>query len=337
MTNNLKLSLACGDYDHTRALWDGRANPEGIDLTYIPLPPAEIFWRMLRYNEFDTSEMSLSNYLTEICQENPRFIAIPVFPSRMFRHAYIFINNKSGIKAPEDLKQKRVGIAQYTMTATVWIRGLLQHDYGVAPSDMEWYVGGQEGLGRQGKMKSDVPKNLPFHQVPVEKALSDMLVNGEIDVIITPFAPRCFSEKHPDVDRLWPDYREVEMDYYRRTKIFPIMHTIVIKRQLYEAQPWVAQSLYKSFVEAKELCQDAIRFNRGSSTYMLPWATKEYETTVALMGEDFWPYGVEANRVTLEAITQYSYEQGLSSRRLSVEELFAASTQIVQVQKMIHK
>ena len=334
---NLKLSLACGDYDRTRAILDGKIRPEGIDLTYIPLPPTETFWRMLRYNEFDISEMSLSNYLTESCKENMRFIAIPVFPSRMFRHGYIFINRRSGIKAPADLKQKKVGIAEYSMTATVWMRGILQHDYGVAPSDMEWYLGGREGLGRQDKMVIKLPDNLHFHQVPVEKPLSDMLANREIDAILAPIVPPCFREKHPDVERLFPNYKEVEMEYYSKTRIFPIMHTVVIKQEIYDANPWVAQSMYKAFSEAKKLCQDAIGFNRGALTYMLPWTDAEYESTTSLMGEDFWPYGVEANKVTLRTLIEYSYEQGLSSRKLSAAELFAANTQTVQVQEILHK
>ncbi len=322
---NLKLSLACAEYDHIRPLKDGRVKPEGIDLDVTNLPVHEVFWRMLKFNEYDISEMSTSNYLTDRCKENPRFIAIPVFTCRIFRHGYIFINKKAGIKAPQDLKHKRIGIAEYSMTALVWVRGLLQHDYGVVPSDVEWYVGGQEGRHRKDRMKVNIPGNIRLHEVPEEKSLSDMLVSGEIDAMMHAEVPACIWEKHPDVDRLWSNYREVEKEYYRRTKIFHIMHTVVIKKEIYDANPWVARSMYEAFCEAKKVCQYAIKASSASPFYMLPWTIAEYESTVSVMGEDYWPYGVEANRPTLEAITQYAYEQGLVSRKLSLEELFAVN------------
>ncbi len=322
---NLKLTLACGDYDRTRALWDGRVSPEGIDLIYIRLTPEEIFFRMLEHNEFDISEMSFSNYLTELSGKSPRFIAIPIFPSRFFRHSCVFINRKSGITTPEALKGKRVGTPAYSVTAGVFIRGFLQHDYGVAPADMEWYVGGQEEPGREDRVQLNLPENVHVHPIPKDKTLNEMLANGEIDALISPRIPQCFWAKHTDVARLWPDYKEVEVDYYRRTKIFPIMHTVVIRKEIYDAHPWVAQSLYKAFSQAKKLCQEVMNFS-AALTYMLPWSIAEYESTVSLMGEDFWSYGVEANRVTLEAMTQYSYEQGLSQKTFPVEEIFAHNT-----------
>jgi len=322
---NLRLSLACGDYDRTRALKDGRVSPEGIDLTYIPLEAEEIFWRMLQYTEFDVSEMSLSNYLTERSKEKPRFIAIPIFPSRIFRHSFIFINKKAGIKVPEDLKGKKMGLPEYSMTALVWIRGTLEHDYGVAPSDVEWYVGGQEQPGREERIEIKLPENVHLHPIPREKTLNEMLANGEIDALIAARVPSCFWKKSPDVDRLWPDYKEVEMEYFERTKIFPIMHTVVIKQEIYNTYPWVAQSLCKAFCQAKKFAQENIN-SSVALTCMLPWTITEYDLTTSLMGEDFWPYGVEANRITLEAMTQYSYEQSLSSHKFSVEELFASNT-----------
>lgn len=323
--SRLRLTLACQDYDRTRALWDGRVAPEGIDLVYVPLSAEELFWRQLQYMEFDVSEMSLSNYLTERSRENPRFIAIPVFPSRMFRHSFIFINKKAGIKGPQDLKGKRVGIPEYSMTATVWLRGTLQHDYGVAPPDMEWYVGGLDMPGRKERMKIKLPDDVPLHPIPGDKTLSAMLANGEIDALITARAPASFFQNHPDVGRLWPDYKEVEMDYFKRTKLFPIMHTVAIKQEVYDASPWVAQSLYKAFCEAKQLSHEFLT-KLSHLRYMLPWLIPDYNQTIAVMGEDYWPYGVEANRVALEAITQYSYEQGLSSHKFALEELFASST-----------
>lgn len=323
---NLKLKLACADYDRTRAIKNGIVKPKGIDLDIVNLEVHEIFWRMLQYGEFDVSEMSTSNYLTEKSTENPRFIAIPVFLSRLFRHGYVFINKNAGIKTPQDLKGKKIGIPEYSMTATVWIRGLLQHDYGVAPSDVEWYMGGGEGAHRQGRIKHGIPEDVRIHSVPEGKTLNDMLVSGEIDALVHADVPPCIWEKNPNVDRLWPNYREVEQDYYRRTKIFPIMHSVVIKREIYEANPWVAESIYDAFLEAKNICQKDIEANTGAILYMLPWTVAEYESTVAVMGKDYWAYGVEASRPTLEALTQYAYEQGLASRKFALEELFAPNT-----------
>ncbi len=322
---NLKLSLACGNYDHTRALLDGRVNPEGIDFIFVPLSPREMFWRMLQYNDFDVSEMSLSACLMERCKENARFIAIPIFPSKIFRHSYIFINKRSGINIPQDLKGKRVGIQEYSLTAIVWIKGFLQHDYGVSPADMEWFMGGREGFRLAGRAEMNIPPTVQIHNVPKEKSLGDMLANGEIDALIDPVVPSCLQDKHPNVGRLWPNYKEVEMDYYKRTKIFPIMHAVVIKQEVYHAHPWVGQSIYKAFSRAKKLGYDAVS-SRGILPYMLPWARAEYESTVSLMGEDFWAYGTEANKVALETFAEYSFEQGLSTRRLSVEEPFAPNT-----------
>jgi len=319
----LRLSLACGDYDRTRALWDGRVSPDGIDLSYIPLVPEEIFWRMLQYTEFDVSEMSLSNYLTERGKAKPRFIAIPVFPSRMFRHSFVFINKKSGIKRPQDLKGKKVGIPEYHMTATVWIRGVLQHEYGVAPSDMEWYTGGQEEPGREERIQTKLPGDVHHYSIPKGQTLNEMLANNEIDALIAAREPSCLSNSY--IDRLWPNYKDIEMRYFKNTKIFPIMHTVVIKQEVYESHPWIAQSMYKAFNQAKKLCEEVIN-SSVALTYMLPWTIAEFETTKALMGEDFWPYGVEANNKTLETMTQYSYEQGLSVRKFSVAELFAPNT-----------
>ena len=324
--SNLRLSLACSDYDRTRALRDGRVCPEGIDLIYIPLGAVEIFWRMLQHNEFDISEMSLSNYLSERCKENYRFVGIPVFTSRMFRQGYVFINKKSGIKNASDLKGKKVGLPEYSMTANLFIRGFLQHDYGVSPSDIEWYEGAKEGLRRKNRIEIQLPSNVHIHDAPTDRTLNDMLTNGEIDALIDASIPQCIWEKHPNVDRLWPEYKEVEMDYFRRTKIFPIMHMIVIKREIDEEYPWVVRNLYNAFSNAKKLCQEAIRRSSGAQIYLLPWTITEYQSAVALMGDDYWPYGVEANRATLDAAIQYSYEQGLSSRKLSIGELFAPDT-----------
>ena len=223
------------------------------------------------------------------------------------------------------MKGRKVGIPEYSMTATVWMRGMLQHEYGVAPPDMEWYVGGLDMPGREERIKIKLPENVPLHPISEGKTLSDMLADGEIDALLTARAPASFFAKHPNVDRLWPNYKEVEMDYFKKTKLFPIMHTVAIKQEIYDAYPWVAQSLFKAFSEAKKLSQEFLS-KLSHLRYMLPWLIPDYNLTISVMGEEYWPYGVEANRVALEAITQYAYEQGLATRKFAIEELFAPTT-----------
>ncbi len=244
--SKLRLTFACGPYDRTLALRDGTIQPEGIDLNYIAEQPPDIFWRMLQFKEFDASEMSLSNYTSLVSTGQSPFIAIPVFPSRVFRHGYFFINPDKGIKSPADLKGKRGGVPEYSMTAAVYMRGLLQHEYGVKPSDVEWVQGRADRLGRK------LPADIRLTQAPAGTELGDMLERGEIDFMMTANNPLAFRRGSPKVKRLFPNYAEVEKDYYRRTKIYPIMHTVVIRQDIYEANPWVALSMYKALCRAKE-------------------------------------------------------------------------------------
>jgi 4,5-dihydroxyphthalate decarboxylase len=316
---NLRLTFACGPYDRTQALRDGTLQPEGIELTYLPLQPAEIFWRMLQYKEFDASEMSLSNYTTLVNAGNSPFIAIPVFPSRVFRHGYFFINTEKGIKSPADLKGKRGGVPEYSMTAAVFMRGLLQHEYGVKPTDVEWVQGRADRLGRR------LPSGIKLTQAPAGTELGDLLERGEIDFMMTANNPLSFRRGSPKVARLFPNYGEVEKDYYRRTKIYPIMHTVVIRREIYDRDPWVALSLYKALCRAKDhsyrMLEDA-----GSPKASLAWLQPLLEEEQEIIGPDWYPYGIEQNRPTIEALLQYTHEHGLTDRRLKLEELFAPST-----------
>ena len=229
--SKLRLTFACGPYDRTLALRDGTIQPEGIDLNYVALQPSDIFWRMLQFKEFEISEMSLSNHTTLVSTGNAPFIAIPVFPSRVFRHGYFFINAGKGINSPADLKGKRGGVPEYTMTAAVYMRGLLQHEYGVKPSDVEWVQGRADRLGRK------LPPDIRLRQAPAGTELGDLLERGEIDFLMTANNPLAFRRGAATVRRLFPNYAEVEKDYYRRTKIYPIMHTVVIRRDVHEAQP----------------------------------------------------------------------------------------------------
>jgi 4,5-dihydroxyphthalate decarboxylase len=318
----LSLTVACGDYDRTKALQDGSVQPEGIDLNYIPLQSEEIFWRMGSYREFDASEMSLSNHITMVSQGNPPFVAIPVFPSRFFRHSSIFYNVESGIKEPKDLKGKKVGIPEYSITAAVWIRGFLKDDYGVEARDVEWLVGGQEKPGRKDRLKLKLPPNIKVDPIPDDKTLNGMLETGEIHALISARSPSALQIGSPKVKRLFPNYREVEVDYYKRTQIFPIMHVLVLRKEVYDADPWIAQSLYKAFCEAKERAVRNMHISNAHA-YMLPWLSWEREQLMEIFGSDWWPYGIEANRHVLETLLRYMGEQGLVEKPLKVEDLFA--------------
>lgn len=323
--SNLFLTLACPPYDRVHALMDGTVVPEGIDLNFLPMVVEEVFWRQLRYGEFDVSECSLSSYTMLRAKGDDRFIAIPVFTSRFFRHSCIFINTHKGIKRPEDLKGKTVGVPEYQMTASVWQRGILADEYGVYPRDISWRSGGQEEPGREDKIIMSLPPDVHHESIPADKTLAQMLDKGEIDALFCAFTPSCFKNGSPNVARLFPNYREVEEDYYKRTVIFPIMHTIVIRRKIYEAHRWVAMSLYKAFCKAKEIVLG--NYSITSALYTtLPWMVDEVERSCNILGNDFWQYGIEPNRKTLETFLRYHYEQGLSNKRMTVEELFAPET-----------
>ncbi len=322
----LHLTVACGDYDRTKALQDGSVQPEGIRLNYLPLQAEEIFWRMSNFLEFDASEMSLSNHITMVSRGNSPFVAIPVFPSRFFRHSCVFINTDSGIQKPQDLKGKKVGAPEYSITAAVWIRGMLQDDYGVRAQEMEWFSGGQEETGRKERVALKLPSEIRLSAIGPDKTLNGMLESGEIHALISARAPSCFVKGSPKVRRLFPNYKEVEMDYYKRTKIFPIMHVLVIRRALYEQHPWVARSLYKAFCEAKQRAIGAMLKITNTHAATLPWLFAEVDELKSLFGSDWWPYGIEANRHILEALIRYMGEQGLIDRPVKVEELFAPNT-----------
>ena len=321
----LRLTLACWDYDRTRALIDGSVRPDGIELNYLALPVEETFFRMLRNREFDCSEMSLSSYCASLHADKPPFIAIPVFPSRFFRHSCIFVSAKSGIRKPEELKGKRVGVPEYQMTAPVWIRGILSDDYGVKVTDVEHFSGGEEEPGRDEKLKLNLPASIRLKPIGKKQTLSRMLADGELDALVTARAPSTFHTQPDAVKRLFPDYVDQEKAYYRRTKIFPIMHTVVIRRDVYAANPWVAQSLAKAFGAAKARAY-ASYDQTAALPAMVPWLTAHIEEAKRDMGADWWPYGVAANRQVLETFLRYHHEQGLSKRLLAPEELFARET-----------
>jgi 4,5-dihydroxyphthalate decarboxylase len=319
---NLQLSFACSDYDRTRALANGAVVPEGIDLQLIRSPePAEIFRRMLHDAEFDVSEMSLSNYIMGLARGDTRFVGLPVFPYRAFRHSMLWVNDRSGIREPGDLRGKRVGIPDYAVTALLYARGMLQHEYGVLPSDVHWF------RGRTERVALDLPSDVRIEQLPPDASLEELLERGELDAIASFTTPRAAGNRSGPVRRLFSSAREVEADYYRRTRIFPIMHLIVLRRDIYERAPWVARSLLNAFQAAKEWCyQDLERDVMADSVVLTPWLRHHWEEARAVFGGEIYPNGVAENLPTLEAAMRFSYEQHLSARQLSVEELFAAET-----------
>jgi 4,5-dihydroxyphthalate decarboxylase len=321
----IKLSLSVCDYDRTRAVIDGRAPIEGCDVAVVPLEPEESFHRAFKFQEFDVSEISLSSHIMTTARGDAHYIAVPAFVSRLFRHSGIYIRTDRNINKPQDLKGKTVGLPEYQMTANVWIRGIFNDEYGVAPSDIHWRRGGLEDPGREERAAIKLPREIDLQSVPVDRSLSEMLAKGELDAIISARAPSCFLRHAPHIARLFPDYPTVEEAYFRKTRIFPTMHAIGIRRSLVEAHPWLAVSVYKAFVKAKELCMHELG-QIGHLATSLPWPVAEYDRVRRVMGEDYWSYGLEENRHVLETLARYSFEQGLSIRQLPVEEMFARST-----------
>ncbi len=318
----LRLTLACGDYDRTRGLRDGSVRPDGIELTYLPLPVEETFFRMIRHREFEVAELSLSSYVHSLQADPSPFVALPVFVSRMFRHGSIYINAEAGIATPEDLCGKEVGAPEYQLTAGVWIRGILADYHGVPVDSVTYRTGGQERPGRIEKASLDLPDRIGIEPIGREQTLSQMLASGEIDALYTPRIPRPFARGDPRVQRLFPDVIAAEKAYFAASGIFPIMHVVVVRRDIYQAYPWVAQSLYKAFTLAKDQVFDHL-YDSSALRFMLPWLNSHLEEARQLLGEDYWSYGLQANRKVLDTFLRYHHEQGLSSRLVAAEELFA--------------
>jgi len=322
----LSVTLACGSYDRTEALRNGVVQPEGVELTYLAIQsPPEIFARMIKHQEFDVAEMSCSHYLISRAKGDFPFVALPIFPSRVFRHGFIFVNTHSHIKTPQDLNGKRVGVPEYRQTAAVWIRGILKQEYGAAWETMHWFEGGINEPRQQGilDLRPEGPVSLQF--IEAHQTLSGMLEHGEIDAMIGAREPASLRSS-PHVRRLFPNYRETEREYYRKTGIFPIMHTLVIKESLYREKPWVIHSLYKAFVEAKRWSLEQARFS-GTLRYMLPWLYADLEELDEVFGSDPWPYGLEPNRKTLQTLVDYLVDQRFLRQAVELEAMFTPITE----------
>jgi 4,5-dihydroxyphthalate decarboxylase len=321
--SELTLSLACQSSDRTRALLDGRVTIEGVRFNWVPVDPEEIFHRAFRHQEFDVSEISLSTHIAMTGRDGSPFVAVPVFLSRVFRHSAIYIRTDRGITGAADLKGRKIGVPDYQQTAGLWVRGLLLDQYGVRPGQIEWWVGGQEQAGREPRTRLDPPQGIVIRSIAPNETLSSLLIQGQIDAIISPRAPSCLSSHL--VARLFPDYRAAEEDYFRATRMFPLMHALGIRKDLAARHPWLAVSLFKAFQASKEhgmrdLMQ--VNFLRAS----LPWLGDDVRRVQALMGEDYWRYGIAENQLELDAMTRYAFEDGLTPRIVNVDELFAPST-----------
>lgn len=323
--SKLRLSIAIGDYDRNRPLLDGEVQIDGVDPVFMKLFPEEIFFRAFRHAEFDVCEASLSSFAVKVDHGTNPYVGVPAFVSRAFRHSEIFIRTDRGIEKPEDLKGKRIGCPEYQLTACVWIRSMLEDDYGVRPTDVTWVRGGIEQPGRAEKIAVSLPSDIRVEQAPADRSLNQMLADGEIDGFIGPRAPSAFEAGHPKIARLFATPTAAASDYYRRTNIFPIMHVIGARRTIVEDQPWLPAALLKAFEQSKRIALSRLT-DTSATKVTLPFVEEQLQSAKKLMGNDFWSYGVEANRHVLDAFLQAHHTHGLSSRRLGVEDLFPAPT-----------
>ncbi|MBX2835199.1 MAG: ABC transporter substrate-binding protein [Gammaproteobacteria bacterium] len=320
---DLRLSLAMGDYDRTRAIFDGRVKIDGIDPVCMLQPPEEMFFRAFRHQAYDISELSFSSYCVSLAKGEPDYIAIPVFLSRAFRHTSIYIRNDCGINKPEDLKGKRIGIAEYQLTANVWARAILQ-DYGISASDILWVRGGMDKPGRPEKMKLELPAEIQIESAPEGATLNGMLSSGEIDGFIGPRWPRCYHEGHPQVTRLFADSMRDAMAWFERTRIFPIMHVVGVRRSLVADQPWIPGALFKAFIQAKDIATELLA-DTSATKVTMPFVEDTLREANKL-DANLWSYGLQGNEHVLETFLDAHHTQGLCPRRVTLAELFHPST-----------
>jgi 4,5-dihydroxyphthalate decarboxylase len=320
--SRLPLTFASCRYDRLEAIRDGDVEVEGVALNCITLKSGrDVFDRMVGGREFDVAELSASEYISLHGAGDCPFVAIPVFPSRVFRHGYVFVNTRAGIRTPKDLEGRRVGLPLYTQTAAIWARGHLQHQFGVDLASIRWVQGAVEKGGSHGSPHAPpLLRPAAIEQNDSGAPLGELLARGGIDALIGSREPESFG-RHPDVARLFPDYRALERQLYESTKIFPIMHLIAFRRDLYERHRWIASSFYKAFIESKRRALARMRY-AGSLGYMLPWLMAEIEDIDEVFGGDAWPYGIKANRATLEALVQYMAEQHFIAKAMAIEDLF---------------
>jgi len=325
VTTRVPLTLATSEYDHVTDLITGRVPVEGVELTCLTLQIEEIFFRAFVYRDFDVSEVSMAKYCSLVSQGDSDLTAIPVFPSRVPRHSSIYIRRDGPVKQPSDLRGRKVGLPEWAQTASVYSRGLLAHQYGVPLTSIDWVQAGVDEPGRTEKVQLNLPEGVKLTPRP-DRSLNEMLLSGEIDAVLSAHPLSSVKQGHPNVGRLFEDYLDLEMAYVKETGIFPIMHTIALKRQLVEKYPWIAMNLFKAFEQAKNNSVQRVQ-TITSTTVPIPWCYEHARQAKAIFGEDLWPYGIDANRKTLDAFLQYAFEQGVCHRRLTPEDLFATQVQ----------
>lgn len=318
---DLRLSVAFGDYDRTRPLAAGRVATQGIELDVHVQHPTVTLFKMLRDNAFDAGELSLGALVTLTARGESPFVGLPVMFHKSLRHDGIFVRSGAGIDKPADLRGKRVGVVQYGGTAVVWMRGMLQHDYGVLPSELSWHMGGQISPASPNMTPLHLPPDIHFEYLAKGETLEGMIEKGELDAIFAMTTPNLFLDGSGKMKRLFRDHRPVELDYHQRTGIFPIAHVLAMKRAVYEDAPWSAASLYRAFCESRDRALEGV-WRPTALTDSEPFSPSLVEETRRMGGEDSWSYGVEANRTSLEAMCRFVAEQGLADRVVDLDEIF---------------
>ncbi len=317
----LQLSVAIGDYDRIRPLMDGAVRIDAVDPQFMLLEPEEIFFRAFRHADFDICELSLSSFSVKTAAGSSPYVGVPIFPSRAFRHTSIYVRTDRGIRTPTDLKGKRIGVPEYQLTANVWVRLFLEDDYGVRPADVTWVRGGYEQPGRVEKIALSLPADVRLENVPEGQTISGMLAEGSLDAVIGPRAPSCFVRGHPHVGYLYADPQAAAADWFRRTRMFPIMHLLGIRRALVERHPWLPATVVKAFEASKSIALARLG-DTSAAKVTLPFVEDQLRAARELMGEDYWSYGLAPNRHVLERFLRQHHAEGLSSRLLAPEELF---------------
>jgi len=320
--SKLQISFACCPYDRLNPIISGRVPIEGCEPNFFPLRPEELFPRVYSTQDFDITELSASSHILTTLRGDAHYLGIPAFVSRVFRHGDIYIRTDRGIRSPQDLRGRIVGVPEYQMTAALWIRGILSDEYGVKTSDMRWRNGGLQKPGRGERTPISLPPSIELEAIPAGKSLSGMLADGEIDALITAVQPNCYAEKARHVGRLFENYRAVEEAYYKKTGMFPIMHMMAVRKSLAEEHPWLAGNVFKACLQARNIAAEEMR-STGMFYVMLPWLSDDLARAHAVMGPNMWPYGANANYKELEAMLRWSHEQGLAPRHGKLEEIFA--------------
>ena len=321
----LNVTIASEAYDRIEAIRDGRVSIEGCDVNYLTVGPEELFFRAYRNNEFDICELSMSSYLMSLARGDNAYVAIPVFLSRQFRHNAIYIRTDRGIQSPGDLVGRKVGVPEYQVTAALWVRAFLDQSFGVPPSALSWFHGGLHEPGRVEKVTLKLPSSISYAGIGADETLDGLLARGDLDALVSPRPPRCYFDRSAPVLRLFENHRAVEEEYFRHTGIFPIMHVVGIRKSLVQANPWLANSVFEAFERSKKIALEHLR-DTAAFKVTLPWLSANLAEAEAVMGQDFWPYGVEANLTTLRAMLDFGWRHGTLSRQLDLQEIFVPST-----------